>query len=150
MRIMALDVGDRRIGVAISDPTGLLARQLTIIKRTSEKADVLEVLNVISKYSPGKLIVGLPLSLNGLIGSQAQKVNEFCQILRPSLDIPLEMYDESFSSVDAQTHIKSGSRKKRSSIKHDDDVAAMVFLQSYLNERHVETESNREADTLER
>ncbi|MCL2707169.1 MAG: Holliday junction resolvase RuvX [Dehalococcoidia bacterium] len=135
MRIMALDVGDRRIGVALSDPTGLLARELVIITRTDDSRDIKEVLSLVREHTPGKLIAGLPLLLNGDEGQQAQKVQAFCALLRPALPIPLEMVDEQFSTVTAREYMRRNARKKKSGARqHDDAMAAAVILQNYLDE----------------
>lgn len=135
MRIMALDVGDRRIGVAISDPTGLLARQLMIITRTDDSSDIQEVLRLVHEHAPGKLIVGLPLLLNGDEGQQAQKVQAFCNLLVPFLAIPLEAVDERFSTATAREYMRQNSRRKKVVAKqHDDAMAAAVILQNYLDE----------------
>jgi putative Holliday junction resolvase len=132
---MALDVGDRRIGVALSDPTGLLARQLKIIIRTSESGDIQEVLKLVREHSPGKLIVGLPLLLDGTEGQQAQKVLSFCAALRLELSVPLETADERFSTVTAREHMRQNNRRKKGDAKqHDDAMSAAVILQNYLDE----------------
>jgi len=135
MRIMALDVGDRRIGVALSDPTGLLARQLGILNRTDDSRDTQEVLRLVQEHAPGRLIVGLPLLLNGDEGQQAQKVHAFCNILKQVLNIPLEMVDERFSTVAACEYMRHNvSRKKGGTKQHDDAIAAAVILQNYLDD----------------
>jgi putative Holliday junction resolvase len=135
MRIMALDVGDRRIGVALSDPTGLLARKLVIITRTSDSSDVQEIMTLVQEYAPGKLVVGLPLLLNGDEGLQAQKVQAFCALLCQTLAVPLETVDERFSTIAACEHMRQNGRKKRGGSKqYDDAVAAAVILQNYLDD----------------
>lgn len=132
---MALDVGDRRIGVALSDPTGMLARQLVIIARTSDSGDILEVMKLVQEHTPGKLVVGLPLLLNGDEGPQAQKVQVFCELLKSSLTIPLEMVDERFSTAVAREYMLQNVPKKKARAKqHDDATAAAVILQNYLDE----------------
>jgi len=132
---MALDVGDRRIGVALSDPTGMLARQLVIIARTSDSGDIQEVMKLVQEYTPGKLVVGLPLLLNGDEGPQAQKVRVFCELLKSSLAIPLEMVDERFSTAVAREYMLQNVPKKKARAKQRDDaMAAAVILQNYLDE----------------
>jgi len=134
---MALDVGDRRVGVAISDPTELLARRLMIITRTNDRSDIQEVLRLVQKHAPGKVIVGLPLLLNGDEGQQAQKVRGFCSLLcTGGLAIPLEMVDERFSTATAREYMHQNVRRKRNGAKqHDDAMAAAVILQNYLDEK---------------
>lgn len=135
MRIMALDVGDSRIGVALSDPLGMLASPLVIIKRLNEAADVQNIVKLANEHKAGKLLVGLPLSLSGETGMQAQKVNSFTDKLRSAISVPLEMVDERFSTVTAREYMSETGGKKKSHLKkHDDAVAAAVILQSYLDE----------------
>ena len=81
MRIMALDVGDSRIGVALSDPLEMLASPLTIIKRLNEASDIQSIVKLVNEHQVGKLLVGLPLSLSGDEGMQAQKVKAFAEKL---------------------------------------------------------------------
>ena len=135
MRILALDIGDRRIGVAVSDPTGLLARPLTIIARKDIASDVQTVCRLIGEHSAGKIIIGLPLSLDGRAGPQAEKVQDFVEELKPSLNIPLEMRDERFSTAAVrEQRLESGTKKKKRRAP-DDDAAAAVILQGYLDEQ---------------
>jgi putative Holliday junction resolvase len=132
---MALDMGDSRIGVALSDPTEMLASPLTIIKRLNEASDVQSIVKLVSEHEAGRLIVGLPLSLSGETGMQAQKVKAFAEKLAISLSIPMEMVDERFSTVMAREYMREpGKKKGRFKKKHDDAMAAAVILQSYLDE----------------
>ena len=132
---MALDVGDSRIGVAISDPTEMLASPLVIIKRLNEASDIRSIVNLVNKRGAGKLLVGLPLSLSGGTGMQAEKVQAFAGRLQAVVSIPLEMVDERFSTVTAKEYMRKSVCKKKGRIKkHDDAIAAAVILQGYLDE----------------
>jgi len=131
---MALDVGDSRIGVALSDPLEMLASPLTIIKRLNEASDIQNIVNLVNENKAGRLIVGLPLSLSGEAGPQAQKVKDFAEKLVSVLSIPLDMVDERFSTVTAREYMRETVKKKGSFKKKDDAVAAAVILQSYLDE----------------
>jgi putative Holliday junction resolvase len=140
---MALDVGDSRIGVALSDPLEMLASPLTIIKRADESSDVQSIIDLAKEHKAGKLIVGLPLSLSGETGVQAQKVKAFADKLAISLSVPMEMVDERFSTVTAREYMRETGKKYRFK-KKDDAVAAAVILQGYLDEasaRHGKTPS---------
>ncbi|MCL2140759.1 MAG: Holliday junction resolvase RuvX [Dehalococcoidia bacterium] len=135
MRIMALDVGDRRIGVAISDPMGLVARRLTILERDIDSQDVLEVMKLVEELNIGKIVVGIPLSQDGGEGQQARKVNDYCALLRTRLNIPLETMDERYSTLTAQEYLKQNIRlAKRKKKQRDDSMAAAVILQDFLDE----------------
>jgi putative Holliday junction resolvase len=131
---MALDVGDSRIGVALSDPTEMLATPLTIIKRGGESADVKIISNLVGQHHVGKLLIGLPLSLSGDVGVQAQKVKAFADVLVKSLSIPFAFVDESFSTVTAREYMSETGRREDRFKKRDDAVAAAVILQSYLED----------------
>jgi len=134
LRIMALDVGDSRIGVALSDPLEMLASPLTIIKRLNEASDVQNIVNLMNKHKAGRLIVGLPLSLSGETGMQAEKVKTFADKLASVLSVPIEMVDERFSTVTAREYMRETGKKKDRFNKKDDAVAAAVILQSYLDD----------------
>ncbi len=137
MRIMALDVGDSRIGVALSDPMEILASPLVIIKRLNEASDILCISKLVNEHKAGKLVVGLPMALSGEEGMQAEKVKAFVSSLKSSLSIPLEMFDERFSTVTAREYMRETGKKKDRFKKHDDAIAAAVILQNYLDENGV-------------
>lgn len=130
MRLMALDIGERRIGIAISD-SGILASPHSVIHRTSKKKDFVKLQNLISELQIERLIVGLPYSLSGHedIGPQARRVMRYTEALAENLTIPHEYFDESYSTVDAAS-LQSTSGRKKTPI---DAVAAAVILQNYLN-----------------
>ena len=134
MRIMALDIGDKRIGVATSDPTGIIARPLTIIVRRDITTDIQTIEEFVRNQEVKRIVVGLPLSLDGHQGLQAEKVRQFSARLADIFPIPLELRDERFSTVTAREHrLESGIGKKKRRAP-DDATAAAVILQSYLDE----------------
>jgi putative Holliday junction resolvase len=139
MRILALDVGDRRIGVAVSDPTGLIARPLAIIARKGTPSDTQTIAKLIREQTVEKVVIGLPLSLDGHMGLQAEKVQQFSAQLASITGVSLELYDERFSTITAREHrLESGVGKKKRRAP-DDDAAAAVILQSYLDKtRHLD------------
>ncbi|MEK7847927.1 MAG: Holliday junction resolvase RuvX, partial [Chloroflexota bacterium] len=102
MRLLGLDVGDRRIGVAVSDPTGALAFPLTILHRQEEGRDMAEVARLVAEQAAGAVVVGLPRSLSGATGPQAEKVLAFVAVLKDKLTVPVHTYDERLSTVAAQ------------------------------------------------
>jgi putative Holliday junction resolvase len=113
----------------------MLASPLVIIKRLNEAADVQNIVKILNEHQVGKLLVGMPLSLSGETGMQAEKVKAFASRLQIILSIPLEMVDERFSTVTAREYMsETGKKKDRFKKKHDDAVAAAVILQSYLDE----------------
>jgi len=129
MRVMALDFGERRIGVAISDPTGTLATPHTVIRRRSKVEDFAAVARLVTELEAERVVVGLPLSLNGEIGPQARRVMRYTQALQQTLDVPVELFDERYSTVTADELLTESGRKRRVPI---DAAAAAVILQDYL------------------
>jgi putative Holliday junction resolvase len=131
-RSLGLDIGDRRIGVAMSDPGGILASPLTIINRTDEKSDIGAILVIIDQNQVVVVVVGLPLSMNGSIGPQAVKVQDFARQLSRHTEVPIEFRDESLTTVDARRIIKMNRKSRKTK---DDAMAAALILQSYLDEK---------------
>jgi putative Holliday junction resolvase len=138
-RILGLDVGERRIGVAISDPEGRLAVPLRILERRSDDADAQAIAHLARAEGAGALVVGYPLSLDGSIGPQARRVQAFARRLAEASGLPLELRDERLTSVQAERaptrprgRAPKGARRRRAPA---DDLAAAIMLQSYLD-RH--------------
>ena len=133
MRSLGLDIGDKRIGVALSDPDGILASPLTIISRRDESQDIEAIVDIISREGVGRIIVGLPYSLDGSLGGQAEKVKAFTQRLASRIQVPLEDRDERLTTVlAARLRQAAGGKKKRKA--RDDAQAAALILQGYLDE----------------
>jgi putative Holliday junction resolvase len=135
MRIMGLDIGDKRIGVALSDPGGVLASPHTIIERSNEEQDFAAVIDIITQNDVGEIIVGLPRLMDGTVGQQGAKVKAFVGRLRGYTQTPIKLRDERLSTVSAKRLMQSTARKSRKKIRYD-AAAAAVILQAYLEERH--------------
>jgi putative Holliday junction resolvase len=131
-RVIALDVGERRIGVAVSDPTGTLATPHTVIHRRSKAEDFETVARLVIELEAERVVVGLPLSLNGEVGPQARRVSRYAHALAQRLDVPMELHDERYSTVTADALLTERGRKRRVPI---DAAAAAVILQDYLDSR---------------
>ncbi len=136
MRSLGLDVGDKRIGVAMSDPSGIVASPLTIIERRYDAADIEAITDIIRSNDIGQVIVGLPLAADGGAGMQAEKVNRFTQKLKESIDIPLVFRDESFSTDSARKLMLQTKSKKVRRHTRDDAIAAAFILQHFLDENY--------------
>ncbi len=132
-RIMGLDVGDRRIGVSVSDPSQTLATPLKTIFRQSDDITFQEILNLVIKYDARKLIIGLPYSLDGSVGKQAEKVLEFKNKLAEQTKIDIIMQDERLSSVTANQRLREAGKKGDKLKSSIDSAAATVILQCYLD-----------------
>jgi putative Holliday junction resolvase len=136
MRCLGLDIGDRRIGVALSDPEGILASPFTIVDRVDDSQALEAIKDIINKQQVGRIVVGLPRSLDGSLGKQVQKVKEFTQKLSEHIKIPVEYRDERLTTVMAERLKRaSGGKKTREKARHDAQAAALI-LQGYLDEEH--------------
>jgi RNAse H-fold protein YqgF len=139
MRKIALDVGDRTIGVAVSDELMLTAQGITTIERVGIRKDADKVMSLIREYACDTVVIGLPLSLNGSDSPQTEKVREFRTMLENKMkstgmgDITLEYQDERFTTVQAERVLIDAdvSRKKRKAVI--DKQAAVLILQAYLD-----------------
>ena len=132
MIVMGLDVGDKRIGVAVSDGLGLTAQGIDTVSRDNY-VDALK--SIIEEYEVKSVVVGIPRMLNGTIGIQAEKVLEFIEDLKAAIQLPVFLWDERLSTVAAERVLLEAnmSRKKRKTLR--DKVAAIVILQNYLDSR---------------
>lgn len=137
-RSIGLDIGDKRIGVALSDPTGILATPLIIIERTTDEAAIEKILRIVSESEVQHIIIGLPRSMNGSIGQQAEKVQSFAEELRQKTDIPIDYRDERLTTVTAIRLKKEASKRKTTKKTRYDAMAAAIILQDYLEEKTVE------------
>lgn len=134
-RILGLDVGEKKIGVAVSDPLGLTAQGLDTILRRSLAQDVRQVVELVARWQVGLIVVGLPISLNNTAGPQAEKVKSFAAALAAKTPVPLSFVDERFSTrIATQTLLLADtSRQKRKQVV--DKLAAQLILQAYLDRR---------------
>ena len=135
MKIIALDVGRSRIGVALSDPDHLLALPLTTIERTAEPEDIAAILDLVDENEADEIVVGMPLSLSGQVGPQAREVVAFVKSLSAAADVPVVTLDERYSTVEAERLLREAGHKPSKSRARVDAVAATVVLQSYLDSR---------------
>lgn len=133
MKILAVDHGQKRIGLAISDETGTLARPLVVIKHVARAIDAASVAERASANDVQKIIVGVSYNEEGQLNAAGLSAERFAEALRQQTDLPVQLWDESLTTQDAQmARLSMGvSRKKRSG--HLDDVAAAVLLQNYLD-----------------
>ena len=133
MRIMALDVGSRTIGIACSDALLMTAQGIETIRRTSLENDFNRVRELISEYEVHELVVGMPKNMNGTKGDRAEKTEDFVEKMKAVIDLPVTFWDERLSTVMAERQLIAAdvSRKKRKGVI--DKMAAVVILQGYLD-----------------
>ena len=133
--MLALDIGEKRIGVAVCDETETLARPLTTITRASRREDTEHIARLVMEQSAVRLIAGYPRSLSGDEGPQAQRVRRYVQALAAVLPVPVELWDERYTTVEASERLheaKPGRRKTRGRGQLD-AAAAAIILQDYLD-----------------
>ncbi|MDA1189842.1 MAG: Holliday junction resolvase RuvX [Chloroflexi bacterium] len=130
---MALDVGERRIGVALSDPLLILASPLTTFARKNLSADIEVVLGLITDHEVNVIVVGLPLSLNGKEGPQAKLTRKFTDVLEAQSPVPVRTFDERFSSFEAEQLLRDAGKQPSRDKGSIDSAAAAVILQRYLD-----------------
>ncbi|HHY60142.1 MAG TPA: Holliday junction resolvase RuvX [Clostridia bacterium] len=135
MRIMGLDVGDKTIGVAVSDPLGLTAQGITTIKRSELAEDLRQVARLVEQYGVELVVLGLPKNMDGTIGPQGEKVLAFRDTLERELKIPTVLQDERWSTLEAERLLIRADLSRSKRKKVIDKMAASVILQGYLDAR---------------
>ncbi|HUB51462.1 MAG TPA: Holliday junction resolvase RuvX [Terracidiphilus sp.] len=135
-RYLALDVGNRRIGVAVSDELGLTAQPvLTLERKRSPRDDLRSVARLARKYAVSAIVVGNPLQLDGAAGSQAQKTQTFAAELGTLTGLPIHLWDERLTTHQAHQILYQAGHKRQQHRRVVDQVAATLILQSFLNDR---------------
>jgi putative Holliday junction resolvase len=129
---MGLDVGDKTIGVAVSDLLMITAQGVTTIKRTNIKNDLNELKKIIDEYQVTKIVVGIPKMLDGTIGIQGQKVLEFIEKVKKKIDLPIELEDERFTTTISERMLIEADVKRKKRKEVIDKLAAVQILSSYM------------------
>ncbi len=131
MAILGLDVGEKRIGVALAE--GLLAIPLTVIDRRVEETDMEMIMALVEEYRAERIVVGLPRLMNGNIGTQAEEILSFSGALAEHVDIPVDTWDERLSTVTAERLLIDIGMKRKKRKGKLDAMAAAIILQAYLD-----------------
>jgi putative Holliday junction resolvase len=135
-RAVGVDLGSRRIGIAVSDPTGTLASPYEVLERSGERSrDHRRLADLAAEVEAGCIVVGLPVSLDGTLGPAARGVLEEVDELRATTSIPVETYDERLTTVTAERALREQGLDGRQRRKVVDKVAAAVLLQAWLDSR---------------
>jgi putative Holliday junction resolvase len=135
MRYLALDVGERRIGVALSDETATLASGLETVVRTGGRRDVAAIAALVERHRPEAVLVGLPLNMDGTAGAQAEKVRTFVEELKARIEVPFLERDERLTTVEANEILRKSGVAWAQRAALLDKVSATVILQEFLDER---------------
>ncbi|QGG46722.1 Holliday junction resolvase RuvX [Heliorestis convoluta] len=135
MRILGLDIGDKRIGIAISDPMGWTAQGLETLQRSSNEKVLAHLQEQIHIYEVSTIVCGLPRNMNGTYGPKAEEVRKFGEKMKERFKIPVVYWDERLTTVAAQKTLLQGdvSRAKRKEVV--DKIAAVFILQNYLDSK---------------
>ena len=135
MRILGLDVGDRTIGVAVSDPLGITAQSLTTLKRSTLEKDLQSLSKIIKEWEIDEIVVGLPLNMNGTMGPQGKKALSFKEKLEKATNLPTVFWDERLSTVAAEKILLEADLSRAKRKKNIDKTAAAIILQNFLEAR---------------
>jgi len=136
MSILALDLGKRRIGLAVTDASGVAVHPLATIERGKAKSDLDAIIVIISGRQIERVIVGLPLNMDGTEGPPARAARAFAQALSEGLGLPVELHDERLSSFEAKERLKQGPPRRSKRKQAVDQIAAVVILESWLARHH--------------
>ena len=134
-RILALDLGKKRIGLALSDPLGLTAQGLETLERTNIRADLSRLEQVATQNSVSRIVIGNPLHMSGQEGRQAGYARDFGERLQASTGLPVEFWDERLTTVEAQRVLRQSGVSIEKRAKAVDRLAAVILLESYLDSR---------------
>jgi putative holliday junction resolvase len=132
-RVMGLDVGDRRIGVAVSDELGLTAQPVLTLVRKNRRDDLRSLARLLRKYSCTGIVVGNPLYMSGDLSPQAAKAQAFARILQDATGMPVHLWDERLSTTEAHRHLDAAERTPSTRKAVIDQVAAVLILQGFLD-----------------
>ncbi|MDI6853955.1 MAG: Holliday junction resolvase RuvX [Deltaproteobacteria bacterium] len=132
-RILALDIGRKRIGLAVSDPLGLTAQGLGVLERKGREADLAYLLEVAREYEVQEILVGLPRHMDGRLGAQAEEILDLARALGEALGAPVATWDERLSTKEAERVLIAADMSRRRRRQVVDKLAAVLILQAYLD-----------------
>ena len=142
MRILAIDLGEKRIGLAISDALGITAQGLPTIQVKNEHEICPKIMEIIKEKNVDQIVFGLPKNMNGTLGPQAKKVEKYAQKLRQLSNLPVDFEDERLSTVRAEQVLLEADTSRAKRKKVIDKLAAVIILQSYLARKGIEKNEN--------
>lgn len=135
MRIMGLDYGDRRIGIAVSDELGWTAQGIKVVEKRRDGGEIEEIASIINEYNVTEIIVGLPKNMNGTIGPRGEISQQFAQQLNEHFGLPVRLWDERLTTVAAERTLAETAMSLKKRKKVVDKMAAILILQNYLDSK---------------
>lgn len=141
MRILAVDYGLARVGLALSDPTGFLAQGLCVLRRKSDNLAAAEIAALVTEHGVQEIVVGLPRHMNGQSGDRAAQCKAFAELLRERTGLPVHLFDERLTTVAAERLLIGAQMRREKRKQVIDEVAATLLLQTYLDYRRAQAES---------
>ncbi len=142
MRILALDMGEKNIGVAVSDPLEITAQGVTVIRRSSIKKDLARLRELIQEYAVEKIVLGYPLNMDGSAGEKAREILVLKEKLANTFSLPVVIWDERLTTVAAQRTLLDAGLRRAHRKKVIDKVAAVLILESYMQSKPAMDEQN--------
>lgn len=136
-RILAIDYGSRRMGLAVSDPLGITAQGLETLERRNKRSDFARLEKLLREYRVREIVLGNPLRMSGEAGPQAQRVAEFAEELRRRFQLPVQLWDERLTSAEANRILREADLSIQKRAQAVDRMAATLILQSFLQARSV-------------
>ena len=136
MRTMALDLGEKTIGVAVSDPLGITAQGVKVLRRGSFKDDLSRLKELVEEYAVGCIVIGYPLNMDGSAGAKAKEIIKFKERLAHALSLPAVLWDERLTTVAAQRTLLQAGMRRADRKKVVDKIAAVLILEGYLQRSH--------------
>ncbi|MCH6554149.1 MAG: Holliday junction resolvase RuvX [Candidatus Acidiferrales bacterium] len=135
MRILAIDLGTKNIGLAVSDPLGLTAQPLPTLRRSNRRADLAHLGELVEALAVERVLVGHPLHLKGYAGARAQQAERFADRLQEKLEVPVELFDERLTTVEAERLLREAGATRAERRRAADQIAAQLILQTYLDKQ---------------
>ncbi len=152
MRVLGLDFGSKTVGVAVSDPLGVTAQGVEIIRRKSEnklRQTLARIETLIEEYHVGILVLGFPKNMNNTLGDRAKKSLEFKEMLERRMGLPVVMWDERLTTVEAERTLIEGQIRREHRKEYVDMLAAVLILQGYLDAAHIRAEREKAGEAEE-
>ena len=132
MKIVAIDYGEKRIGMAVSDPDGKIALALPLYMAQGNGADADRLAELIREQEAGTVVIGLPINMDGTEGPAVERVRAFAEELKETLELPVEFVDERLTSEEAQRRLRDTPMTRRKKKEHVNTVSAMILLETFL------------------